>query len=66
MNTALQRPGRYLVPEEIPQAIQHDYPGWEVRHVSGQWTASCPASTVHASTPEGLCAAIEHVICDDD
>ena len=56
---------RNLTPEDIPHAIEHDY-GWEVHHTAGQWTASCPAATVRASTADELCAAIEHSIGGDD
>ncbi len=52
--------------EDYPQAIADDYPGWEVRHHDGQWTAWCPAITVHAATAAGLRAAIEHAISGTD
>ena len=46
--------------DEYPQAVADDYPGWDVRHHDdGQWTASCPAITVQATTAAGLRAAIE-------
>jgi len=48
--------------DEYPQAIAEDYPGWGVKHQDGQWTAWCPAMTVHADTAYGLRAAIEHAI----
>ena len=48
--------------DEYPQAIADDYPGWGVKHHNGQWTAWCPAMTVHADTAYGLRAAIEHAI----
>ncbi len=48
--------------EEYPQAIADDYPGWTVKHQDGQWTAWCPAITVHATTAAGLRAAIEQAI----
>ena len=51
---------------EYPQAIADDHPGWGVRQDSGQWTAWCPAVTVHADSPAALRAAIEHAICGDD
>ena len=66
MSTQPQPPARYLTPAEVPQAIEHDYPGWEVRPAAWQWTATCPAITVHAPTVAGLRAAIEHAICGDD
>jgi hypothetical protein len=49
-------------PGEYPQAIADDYPGWGVMYTNGQWTAWCPAVTVHAETAAGLRAAIEHAI----
>ncbi len=52
--------------EELPQAIADDYPGWQVRRDHGQWTAWCPAVTVHAATSATLRAAIEYAICGDD
>lgn len=58
--------GRILTFEEIAHAIERDYPGWEVRSTAGQWIASCPAVTVHASTADGLCTVIEHGIGADD
>jgi hypothetical protein len=51
--------------DEHPQAIADDYPGWGVRHVDGQWTAWCPAITVHATTAADLRAAIEAAVTDD-
>jgi hypothetical protein len=51
--------------DEYPQAIADDYPGWEVRHHDGRWTAWCPAITVHAATAAGLRAAIERAITGD-
>lgn len=48
--------------EKYPQAIADDYPGWDVRRQDGEWTASCPAVTVHADTPAALRAAIEAAI----
>jgi len=53
-------------PDEYPQAIADNYPGWGVKHHDGHWTATCPAITVHADTASGLRAAIEHVISPDD
>jgi hypothetical protein len=48
---------------EYPQAIADDYPGWHVRHHhDGQWTAWCPAITVHAATAPTIRAAIEQAI----
>jgi len=47
---------------EYPQAVADDYPGWGIKHQDGQWTAWCPAITVHADTAYGLRAAIEHAI----
>ena len=52
--------------DEPPQAIAHDYPGWGIEHRDGQWTAWCPAITVHALTGAGLRAAIERAITGDD
>jgi hypothetical protein len=52
--------------DEYPQAVADDYPGWEVGHAGGRWTARCPALTLHASTAAGLRAAIERAICGDD
>ena len=52
--------------EDYPQAIADDYPGWAVTCHDGQWTAWCPAITVHATTATGLRAAIEHAITGDD
>jgi hypothetical protein len=51
--------------DEYPQAIADDYPGWAVEHEDGQWTAWCPAVTVHAATAAGLRAAIEQAITGD-
>jgi hypothetical protein len=51
--------------DDYPRAIADDYPGWEVRHANGHWTAWCPAITVHAPTPAGLRAAIEQAITGD-
>ena len=59
-------PGTGSHPEEFPQAIADDYPGWQVRHDNEQWTAWCPAVTVHAATAAGLRAAIKYAICGDD
>lgn len=53
-------------PEEYPQAIGDDYPGWGIRHENGQWIAWCPAVTVHAASAAGLRAAIERAIGVDD
>jgi hypothetical protein len=52
--------------DEYPQAIADDYPGWGIKHEDCQWTAWCPAVTVHAATTAGLRAAIEHAITDGD
>ena len=52
--------------DEYPQAIADDYPGWGIEHEDGQWTAWCPAITVHAPTAAGLRAAIEHAITSED
>ena len=49
-----------------PQAIADDYPGWAVKRDDGQWTAWCPAITVHATTAVGLRALIEQAITGDD
>jgi hypothetical protein len=49
-------------PGEYPQVIADDYPGWSVEREDGQWTAWCPAVTVHATTAAGLRAAIEQAI----
>jgi hypothetical protein len=51
--------------DQYPQAIADDYPGWEVCHQDGRWTASCPAITVQAATAAGLRAAIEEAISPD-
>ena len=51
--------------DEYPQAIADDYPGWGVGHTDGQWTAWCPAITLHAPTAAGLRAAIERAISPD-
>ncbi|HCU92299.1 MAG TPA: hypothetical protein DHU96_05985 [Actinobacteria bacterium] len=51
--------------DEYPQAIADDYPGWAVQHADGQWTAWCPAVTLHATTVAALRAAIERAITDD-
>jgi hypothetical protein len=61
-----QPAGGALRPEEPPQAIADDYPGWEVRFTDGEWTAWCPAVTVHAATAADLRAAINYTICGDD
>ncbi len=50
---------------EYPQAIADAYPGWEVWLQDGQWTAWCPAVTLHAPTSAGLRAAIEAAISPD-
>ena len=48
---------------QYPQAIADDYPGWHVRHHHhGQWTAWCPAITVHAATATALRTAIEQAV----
>ena len=52
--------------DEYPQAIVDDYPGWGVKHTDGQWTAWCPAITVHATTATALRAAIEQTLTTDD
>jgi hypothetical protein len=52
--------------EEYPQAIAEDYPGWGIRHHDGQWTAWCPAITLHAPTAAALRAAIEDAISPDN
>ncbi|HUY50202.1 MAG TPA: hypothetical protein VMV92_31605 [Streptosporangiaceae bacterium] len=52
-------------PDEYPQAIADDYPGWGIRCDDGRWTAWCPAATVHARTAAGLRAAIEYAITGD-
>jgi hypothetical protein len=51
--------------DEYPQAIADDYPGWGIEHHNGQWTAWCPAITLHAPTAAGLRAAIEDAISPD-
>jgi len=51
--------------DEYPQAIADDYPGWGITRHDGQWTAWCPAVTVHAATAAGLRAAIEQAITGD-
>jgi hypothetical protein len=51
--------------DEYPQAIADDYPGWGITHTDGQWTAWCPAVTVHAATAADLRAAIERAITGD-
>jgi len=51
--------------DEYPQAIADDYPGWAVERENGQWTAWCPAITVHATTAAGLRALIERAITGD-
>jgi hypothetical protein len=53
-------------PEEYPQAIADDYPGWDIEYAAGRWTARCPALTLHAGTAAGLRAAIERAISGDD
>jgi hypothetical protein len=53
-------------PDEYPQAIADDYPGWEVTCDDGQWTAWCPAVTVHADSAAALRAVIEHAITGED
>ena len=58
--------GRNLTSEEILDAIERDYPGWDVHHTAGEWIAYCPAVTVRASTADELCTAIEHAIGGDD
>ena len=52
--------------DEYPQAVAEDYPGWGVTFQDGQWTAWCPAITVHATTAGGLRAAIDRAITSDD
>jgi hypothetical protein len=42
---------RNLTPEEIPDAIEHDYPGWEVHYTAGQWTASATTSSAPVTWP---------------
>ena len=61
-----QPAGGAFRPEEAPQAIADDYPGWEVRFTGSTWTAWCPAVTVHAVTAADLRAAINYAICGDD
>jgi hypothetical protein len=53
-------------PEDYPQTIADNYPGWGVRHQDGGWTAWCPAVTVTAATPAALRALIEHAITGGD
>ena len=62
MNTDLAHEGY----DEPPQAIADDYPGWGIRYEAGQWTAWCPAITIHAPTATALRAAIERAISGDD
>ena len=45
--------------------VADDHPGWAVEREDGQWTAWCPAITVHATTSAGLRALIEQAITDD-
>jgi hypothetical protein len=52
--------------DEYPKAVADDYPGWGIKHEDGQWTAWCPAVTVHASSAAGLRTAIERAITGDD
>jgi len=52
--------------EEPPQAIAEDYPGWGIEYHDGQWTAWCPAITIHAATATELRAAIEQAISGDE
>lgn len=59
-------PGPPAGPDEYPQVIADDYPGWGIKYQDGQWTAWCPAVTVHASTSASLRAAIQHAITGDD
>lgn len=53
-------------PDEYPQVIAGEYPGWGVRWADGRWTAWCPAVTVHAATAAALRALIERAIGGDD
>ncbi len=53
-------------PDEYPQAIADDYPGWGVKHANGRWTAWCPAVTFHAASAAQLRAAIERSITGDE
>lgn len=53
-------------PDEFPQAIADDYPGWTVEHQDGRWTASCPAVTVHAACAAALRVLIEQAISGGD
>ena len=52
-------------PDEPPQVIADDYPGWGIRYSDGRWIAWCPAITVHAPTATALRAAIERAIGGD-
>ncbi len=65
MNVQRSGPGSGPCPEDAPQAIADENPGWEVGYTAGQWTAWCPAVTVHATTAAELCA-IDDAICGDD
>jgi hypothetical protein len=56
--------GRKAHPE-YPQAVADDYPGWDITCDEGQWTARCPALTLHAPTAARLRAAIEFAIGDE-
>lgn len=53
-------------PEESPQRIAEDFPGWGVRYEGGKWTAWCPAITVQAASPAAVRALIEHAITGND
>jgi hypothetical protein len=49
---------------EYPQTVADDYPGWDITCDDGQWTARCPALTLHAPTATRLRVAIERAIGD--
>lgn len=59
-------PGPPREPDEYPQVIADEYPGWGVKYEHRHWTAWCPAITVHAATATELRAAIEQSITGDD
>ncbi|HEV2376812.1 MAG TPA: ATP-binding protein [Streptosporangiaceae bacterium] len=44
------------------QAIADDYPGWDISHDGHWWSATSPAVSVQADTPDGLRSALERII----
>lgn len=59
-------PGQPTDPDEYPQAIADDYPGWGIAWEDGHWSAWCPAVSIQSRTAGELRAAIERAINPGD